>query len=54
LGLEKGKLKENPDRFFRFEETLTFIDNNVEENVVVYALSDMLLIAEIGVTKFFI
>ena len=46
LKLDK-RLSSDPDRLFRFEETLSYIEGGKDEkNVIVYALTDMLLIID--------
>lgn len=51
LNLSQNELLKDHDRLFRFEETLTLITGDIETSVIVYALTDMVIIAERGVNK---
>ena len=43
---------DDPDRYFRFEETQNAIFNDLEKPVIIYALTDQLLVVERDVFKF--
>ncbi len=49
LELEKTfkiNLMEDEERLFRFEDTFTIIINNSENSVLIYSLTDMLIIVQ--------
>lgn len=37
---------EDEDRLFRFEETFTIIWNEVEQSVLIYAMTDIILVVK--------
>lgn len=46
LNLSQDELTKDPDRLFRFEETLTLIQGDRDQPVLVYALTDKIIVAE--------